>query len=95
MKNRLTDLNDVLFAQLERLSDETLTAEQITHEVARADAIVEVADQIVGNARLQLEACEMVVEYGDRVSSYLPMIAPGSRAAEVPMITPNGKKATA
>lgn len=74
MKNRLSDLNNHLFAQLERLSEETLTAEQIEQEVSRTDAIVKVADQIVANARVQLEACKIVAQHGDRFARSLPMI---------------------
>lgn len=37
MKNKLTDLNDHLFAQLERLSEEDLTADQIEQECKRAE----------------------------------------------------------
>lgn len=77
MKNRLTDLNDVLFAQLERLAEEGLSTEQVDSEVKRAAAIVQVADKIVGNARLQLDACELIAEYGDRVAKHLPMLNAG------------------
>lgn len=81
MKNRLTDLNDHLFMQLERLADESLTAEQIGAEVDRADAIVKVADKIVDNARLNLQACELVAKHGDRFLKHLPMIAAPEAAA--------------
>lgn len=37
MKNKLSDLNNHLFAQIERLGDEDLTAEQIGQEVERGD----------------------------------------------------------
>ena len=43
MKNKLGDLNNHLFAALERLSDEDMTAEQIEQEAKRASAIVAVA----------------------------------------------------
>lgn len=75
MKNRLSDLNNHLFMQLERLADEGLTAEQIEAEVKRADAIVQVADTIVDNARLQLSACKLIADHGDRFMKHLPMIA--------------------
>lgn len=80
MKNRLTDLNDHLFKQLERLSDEELLGDAIAVEVERAQAIVHVADKIVTNARLQLDACKLIAEHGDRISKHLPLI--GGSAAE-------------
>lgn len=75
MKNKLTDLNDHLFAQLERLGDESLTAEQITNEVQRTDAIVSIADQIVRNADIQLKAVQVLATHGERFRPQLPMIA--------------------
>ena len=74
MKNKLIDLNNHLFAQLERLSDESLTAEQIEQEVKRTDAIVDVSEQIVRNADLALKAVKLVADHGDRFKPMLPMI---------------------
>lgn len=74
MKNKLSDLNDHLFAQLERLSEENLSAEQIEQEVKRADAIVGVADQIASNANLQLKAAKLFADHGAGVLPHLPMI---------------------
>ena len=56
MKNKLSDLNNHLFAQLERLGEEGMTAEQVDQEAKRAEAIVAISDQIVRNADLQLKA---------------------------------------
>ncbi|MER8615999.1 hypothetical protein NKG99_03960 [Mesorhizobium sp. M1409] len=81
MKNRLTDLNDHLFMQMERLANEELTPEQIASEVERTDAMVHVADRIVENAKLNLQACELVAKHGDRFMKHLPMIAPPANEA--------------
>jgi hypothetical protein len=84
MKNKLTDLNNHLFAQLERLSDEELTGEQIADEVKRADAVVQVADQIVRNADLQLKAVTILANHGDRFRSHLTMLeSPQPKPLEV------------
>ena len=74
MKNRLSDLNDHLFAQLERLSEEGITPEKIEQEAKRAEAIVAVADRIVGNADLQLKAAKLFAEHGQGVLPMLPRI---------------------
>ncbi|HEY8358658.1 MAG TPA: hypothetical protein VIL30_14465 [Ramlibacter sp.] len=74
MKNRLSDLNNHLFAQLERLADEDLTPEQIDQEAKRGEAIVAVADQVIRNAALQIRAAELAAEYGSNPEPYLPQI---------------------
>lgn len=74
MKNKLGDLNDHLFAQLERLSDESMSAEEIEREVTRADAIVKVSDQIVGNADTQLKAAKLFADHGERIAGMLPLV---------------------
>ncbi|ETX26697.1 hypothetical protein [Roseivivax isoporae] len=78
MKNKLSDLNNHLFAQLERLSDEGLDAEKLEQEVARAEAIVQVADKITGNADLQLRAARLFAEHGQSIMPMLPQIGGGS-----------------
>ena len=81
MKNKLSDLNNHLFAQLERLGDEDLDAEKIEQEVKRADAICAVAEQIVKNADLQLKAVNILANHGDRFKPHLTMIGASSSEA--------------
>ena len=73
-KNKLADLNDHLFAQMERLSEEGITAEDIDKEVNRAGAIVSIADQIIRTADLQLKAVTVLANHGDRFKPMLPML---------------------
>lgn len=56
MKNKLTDLNNHLFAQLERLSEEDLKSDKLTEEITRAKAVTDVAKNIIENGRLILDA---------------------------------------
>lgn len=58
MKNSLADLNNHLFAQMERLSDESLKGEQLQEEISRARAVTGISTQIINNARLVLDAEE-------------------------------------
>ncbi len=74
MKNKLSDLNNHLFAQLERLGEEGLTVEQIEAEAKRADAIVDISDQILRNADLHLKAAALVANHGERFHDKMPMI---------------------
>jgi hypothetical protein len=64
MKNKLNDLNDHLFAQLERLSDESLSQEGLDKEVQRTNSIVSVSEQVINNAQIALNAAELVAKHG-------------------------------
>lgn len=55
-RNTLGDLNNHLFVQLERLSDEDLTGEQLREEIIRAKAVASIAKEIVETGRLVLDA---------------------------------------
>jgi len=55
-KNKLEDLNNHLFEQLERLNDDDLTDEKIKSEAKRASAMAEISEQIIKNAGLVLKA---------------------------------------
>lgn len=63
MKNKLTDLNDHLFAQLERLGDEELNEDELAKEIKRAKSITDVSKEIVSNGRLSLEVAKTRQEY--------------------------------
>ena len=79
MKNKLVDLNNHLFAQLERLSEEGMDAEKIEQEAKRADAIVALSEQVLRNADIQLKAVTILANHGDR---FLPMLPALGKATE-------------
>ena len=56
MRNTLGDLNNHLFAELERLNNEDLTVEELETEINRAHAIQGVAGSIISNAQTVLDA---------------------------------------
>lgn len=64
MRNTLTDLNNHLFMQIERLNDEDIQGEKLQEEIARAKAISNIAAQIVNNGALVLDAQRFMHEYG-------------------------------
>lgn len=73
-RNTLSDLNNHLFATLERLGDESLDAEQMKMEIDRAKAIKDVAGAVVSNSRLMLNAMEFRSQYGDEGGSIPKML---------------------
>lgn len=71
MKNKLIDLNNHLFSQLERLSDEDTVGEKLTEEIERSRTVGGIARSIIDNARLALDAQKAL---GDTVRQLPPMI---------------------
>jgi hypothetical protein len=64
MKNKLIDLNNHLFAQLERLGEEKLEGEKLTTEIERSKAITSIAKEVISNARLALDAQVALADKG-------------------------------
>ena len=63
MKNSLADLNEYLFGQLDRLSDDSLSGDQLQEEIERSEAITKTASMIVENAKTQIKAAEVLSDY--------------------------------
>ena len=64
MNNKLSDLNNHLFAEIERLSDEELNEDELKSEIDRARAITSVSKQIIENGALALRAEKFKQEMG-------------------------------
>jgi hypothetical protein len=76
MRNTLGDLNNHLFAQLERLSDEELSGDKLIEEINRAKAVTSVASQIIANGALVLEA-RRIVDDSLKADAKLPKMLEG------------------
>jgi uncharacterized Zn finger protein (UPF0148 family) len=72
MKNKLSDLNNTLFAQLERLNEEATKGNKLSEEINRAKAITGVAHEIILNGKLVLDAMVAVKE--KKIDSLLPVM---------------------
>ncbi len=80
-KNKLIDLNDHLFAELERLNDEDLKGDELQQELDRAKALSDVSEKIINNASLMLKAIHEQNEYGT-VSRDVPKMLLGATSNE-------------
>lgn len=63
MQNKLVDLNNHLFAAMERLNNEELTEEQLRAEIARSKAMTNIAQAIIQNGNLALKTVKHINEY--------------------------------
>lgn len=64
MKNKLVDLNNHLFETIERLNDDELSDDDLQKEIRRAAAISNISRQIIDNAKVELDATKLALEYG-------------------------------
>ena len=54
-RNKISDLRDHLFAQFERLDDDSLTPEQIKAEVDKAKAVAQIGSVIINSAKVEID----------------------------------------
>lgn len=56
MGNKLTDLNEQLFIQLQRLNDPKLKDTRLLEEIERSKAVSNISREIISNGRLILDS---------------------------------------
>ena len=63
MNNTPMDLNAVLFAQLDRLSNPNLKGGELEAEIQKAEAIEKISEQVITHNNMRLNAAKLVAEY--------------------------------
>lgn len=71
-RNTLGDLNNHLFAQLEKMDDDELIGEQLDNEIRRTEAMAKISEQIIKNGELQFRAMKHMDEYGYERQKAIP-----------------------
>ncbi len=74
MDNNLSNLNDSLFKQLERLNDDEKLKDNFEKEIERTKAITSVAQTIINNANLALNVIKYTSENQTNTNSVPKML---------------------
>ena len=62
MKANLIDLNKILYEQIERLNDDSLTGTELDEQLKKTREIHKVASAIIDNTALMLEGAKLMNE---------------------------------
>lgn len=73
-KTTLNDLNEYLFQELDRLTNEDLSEEELDKEIKHSDALQKIAKTVIDNGVLALQAKKHLDEYGQGDKVELPLI---------------------
>lgn len=68
-RNKIDDLRNHLFAQLERLEDEEITDADLEKEVRRAKSMTSVANTIIESAKIEFDYLKLT---GGEGSTFIP-----------------------
>ena len=70
MKNTLSDLNNILFEQLERLQDDEALKDEASfdREIKRSKETSKLSAQIINSGALSLRACQYASEYNEHIT---------------------------
>nr|DAY22795.1 MAG TPA: hypothetical protein [Caudoviricetes sp.] len=74
MRNTLADLNNYLFEQIERLQDDELSEEKMQKEIQKSKAIGSLANSIISNAALALDAQKFLINQGINQKLDIPLL---------------------
>lgn len=73
-KTTLNDLNEYLFQEMDRLTNEDLSPEDLDREIRRSDALQKIAKTVIDNGTLALQAKKHLDEYGQGDQVEIPLI---------------------
>lgn len=83
MNNKLLDLNNYLFEQLERLNDDDMSDEQVEKEIKKANAVTNVARAIIDNAEVELKAMQFFDDRGYEFSKSSMLVFGGEEQKQI------------
>lgn len=59
-KNKLSDLNEFLFSQIEKISDRNLKNDELELEFKRAESLSKLSSQVIGAHKVVLDAAKLI-----------------------------------
>lgn len=78
LRSSLADLHEILFEQLERISNPDLSGEELNQEIRRGQAISNISAQIINNGNLTIKAIQSKLDIpaNENLPSFLDVGAP-------------------
>lgn len=80
MKNKLVDLNDYLFEEMERLTDDETLNKNFDKEIERSKALTNISKEVIKNAKLLLDARKYMDKADDLTE--LPLLLQQEKEAD-------------
>ena len=72
--NTLTDLNKKLFEQMDKLSKEDISSEELEKEITRSESMIKLAGVIISNGELALKAAKFKDDMMDATAKLPKML---------------------
>ena len=72
--NNIQDLNQMLFDKIKAIEDDSLTDEQLEKEIKKCETVTKIANVIIQNANLALQAQKQFDEYGTGRTVDIPLL---------------------
>lgn len=78
LRSSLADLHEILFEQLERISNPDLSGEELNEEIRRGQAISNISAQIINNGNLAIKAIQSKLDIpaNENLPGFLDVGAP-------------------
>lgn len=71
MGRNLEQLNEILFDQLEKLQNDSMSDDELEREIKKAESVTKIANTVINNGRLALDVIKSREEYGRGQDGFL------------------------